>query len=367
MEIRNKNMIVLTEKGEFIRAKTKANVGIGEEVSFSPIPLYQFSTFFERKIYSVPIASALALLLIFPISSLFQTSTVYGVVSLDMNPSIELAVNDHYEIVSTVGYNEKGKSLLKNIENSLEGMTFLNAASELLQEGYDQGMIGDTNAIYFSSALSFYDELNLESWSISISDEYNFDVYSILVEEPLAKEAQELSISPAKLLLQSNVESDKFDSLELSNTPMQEIEQNFGQSFDDMTNVESVLDISKNKDDYKEELEDTSKDDSSSNEVRKAELEPENSESDGNKDEKKDAPLNPSGKKSHPHKQEHPGKGNVDEKDQKLNKNTKDNKDNKENKSNNGKKNSSNGEVGEANGKEKEKGKPTHAGGKKSN
>ncbi len=149
LEITKKHMIVLTNDGQFIRAKTKANVDIGEEISYSPMPFYQYSSFFERKMYSIPLAFVLALLLIFPISSLFQPSKVYGIVSMDMNPSIELAVNDHYEIISMVGYNEKGNSLLKSIEKPLEGMSLLNAASELLKEGHKRGMIDEYSILKF--------------------------------------------------------------------------------------------------------------------------------------------------------------------------------------------------------------------------
>jgi len=245
-------MIVLTKDGQFVRAKAKVEVDIGEEVSYSPVPIYQFWSIFERKMYSVPLAFVLALLLIFPISSLFPTSTVYGVVSLDMNPSIELTVNDHYEIISMTGYNEKGESLLKSIKNPLEGMPLLNGARELLKQGHKQGMIHESNIIYFSSALSFDDDVNFESWSISISDEYNFDIYSIFVEEGIVKEAQELSISPAKLLLLSNSEIENFDAKDLSNTPVQEIEEALGETFDEIKEENNLLNDTSEDDIQKE-------------------------------------------------------------------------------------------------------------------
>jgi hypothetical protein len=326
-------MIVLTNNGQFIRAKTKSDVDIGEEVSYSPMPIFRFSSFFERKMYSIPLAFVLALLLVFPTSSLFQTSTVYGIVSMDMNPSIELAVNDHYEIVTMIGYNEKGKSLLNSLEDSLEGMSLLNAASELLKEGHNQGMINDINTIYLSSALSFNEHVNFESWSISISDEYNFDVYSIFVEEGVVKEAQKLSISPAKLLLQSNSKLDNFDSKELSNTPMQEIEETLGESFDEIMNVENE----------------------SIHWLPGKEIASEIQALDDNQ---KDNSLNPAGKQSHPNKQDHPGKGKGSTNEKKQSSEPPPNSTDR--------KPSSNESHDSSSPNVKVKGKPDHAGGGKS-
>lgn len=336
MEITKRHMIVLTKDGQFVRAKPKAEVGIGEEVAYSPVPIYQFWSIFERKLYSVPLAFVLALLLIFPISSLFPTSTVYGVVSLDMNPSIELAVNDHYEIISMIGYNEKGESLLKSIEKPLEGMPLLNGASELLKHGYKQGMIHKSNIIYLSSALSFDDVVNFESWSRSISDEYNFDIYSIFVEDGLVKEAQELSISPAKLLLLSNNEIENFDPKEISNTPVQEIEEVLGETFDEIK-------------DEKKLLNDTSEEDAN-----------------------KDNSSNPVGKQTHPHKQDHPGKAKSynkeknqsTKKDEKQEKHEEDEKQSDQNKNNQDNKPLVNEKKGNsnANGMSKVKGKQEHKG-----
>lgn len=364
MEVAKRHMIVLTKDGQFIRAKSESNVDIGEEVTYSPLPTYQFLTFFEKKMYSVPLASILAILLIFPISSFFQATTVYGVVSLDMNPSVELSVNDQYEVVSTVGYNEKGKSLLSDIDTSLEGMGLLNAASELLKEGHNQGMINETNSIYLSSALSFYDEVNFESWSLSILDEYNFDVYSIFVKDSVVKEAQELSISPAKLLLQSKSEIESFDSKELSNTPIHEIEKALDQSFDQNKDVKNEL---------KDSLEDEPV------ERKKGDMEDAEGENLGL--------LNPAGKQAHPHKQTHPGKGkghskekNINSAEQSKEKNINSAVQSKEksinsaeqsnkNKGNKYKKSSISKNEGKAssnNGKGKAKGKPDHAGGGKS-
>ncbi|WP_280768165.1 anti-sigma factor domain-containing protein [Salipaludibacillus daqingensis] len=388
MEVTNRHMIVLTKDGQFIRAKTKKAVDIGEEVSYSALPLYQFSTFFERKMYSVPLASVLAILLIFPISSFFQTSTVYGVVSLDMNPSVELAVNDHYEIVSTVGYNEKGKRLLKKIEKPLEGMNLFNAASELLKESLDQGMMKDTRSIYLSSALSFQDEVEFESWSMSVSDEYNFDIHYVLVDDEMMEDAKELSVSPAKLFLFSNNEGKSFDLKDLSDTAMTDIEQAIGQDFSEIPEVDSVLNDSSEED---ENDDDTSGSDHSYIEPKAAELN--NSLDDDQTEENEEESLNPAGKQSHPHKEEHPGKGNANnnkdkenngegkkdkkdnnsgKKDKKDNSNKEknnksENKGNKNSSTNNGNSNKSNGNGGSSGNNGNATGKPDHASSGKSN
>ncbi|PYZ94569.1 hypothetical protein CR194_03275 [Salipaludibacillus keqinensis] len=249
MEVEKRHMIVLTKNGEFIRARVKVNANIGEEVDYSPVPVYQFPHFFERKMYSVPLAFILTFLLIFPGSTILPSSTVHGFVSLDMNPSIELAVNDHYEILYTVGYNDKGKTLLEKIGTSLEGMTLVSATDILVEEGLNQGMIHRSHSIYISSAFSFSDKLwgeDFQGWSLDKTNEYDFDIYSILVHEDDVKEAQDMSLSPVKLLLTQ--EQDNMNINDISNTPIHELEKAVGQEIEDKADVETISNSSFDKD-----------------------------------------------------------------------------------------------------------------------
>lgn len=238
MEIRKRHIIVMTKDGEFCRAKPDEHAHIGEEVEFSPAPLYSFSCIMNRKMYSVPLAFFVVMMFVIPFLSVIQPGKVYGVVSLDMDPSIELAVNDNYEIVSASGYNEKGRTFLNELDKSFEGMSLVSAATLLIKEGYRQDSFDSTNTVLISSSLSFQKEDNwgeeFETWSEKLSGEYDFDIYSVTVGTEIAEKAQEASLSPAKLLLLSYFNAGGLESSQVINLPLQELKDIFGGAVEDL-------------------------------------------------------------------------------------------------------------------------------------
>lgn len=240
MEISKRYMVVLTKDGEFIRVKLNADVDIGEEVYFSRIPLYSFPHFYDQKLYSVPLAFFSMLLTVFPRSSFIELKKVYGIVSLDINSSIELTIDSSYKVLYMNGYNEKGKQLLGAIDASLEGKTLEKVTTLLLKEGFKQGLIESPESIFISSSVEFDKAnnwgANFYSWSSSIVNKYGFDVYPVHVEAEISEKAKQLSISPVKYLLLTQ-HDEEFDYMNMSNASITDIEKDVGNSVKDLAKV----------------------------------------------------------------------------------------------------------------------------------
>ncbi|WP_442599260.1 anti-sigma factor domain-containing protein [Neobacillus sp. D3-1R] len=121
MEIDRRFLTLLTPEGEFLKArKEKQEYIIGQEIDFFPINVVpkKSSLFYQlpgkkalvAAMFAIVIASASFL----PMSG---SNDVYAYMSIDVNPSIELAVNEDLEVVSMEAYNPEGKLVISEIDN----------------------------------------------------------------------------------------------------------------------------------------------------------------------------------------------------------------------------------------------------------
>lgn len=96
----------------------------------------QGSGIFQRKSYTA-LRYAMAVICIFLLAgtggyAVYRRPVSY--ISIDVNPSIELAVNCFGKVVSATGYNEDGQDILKHV--SLKNISYQQAIDRLLQDAY---------------------------------------------------------------------------------------------------------------------------------------------------------------------------------------------------------------------------------------
>ncbi|UTR14687.1 anti-sigma factor domain-containing protein [Salipaludibacillus sp. LMS25] len=240
MEVRNRHIIVMTKDGEFIRAKPDEHAHVGEEVEFSAFPLYSFYRIVDKKLYSVPLTFTLIILLCLPFGPLVQPSKVYGIISLDMNPSIEMAVNEEYEVIYTSSYDKEGQTLLADIDTTFKGMTVSRATNIILEEGYEQGILNETSSVYITSPLAFNDPLltnEIGDWSSKLSNEVELTIYSVYVDDELVEKAREQAVSPLKMLLLSYYNQEETGKSLDSHYSVNELIDLTGFPLDELTSV----------------------------------------------------------------------------------------------------------------------------------
>lgn len=120
MEVDERFLTLLTPEGEFLKArKQKQDYLIGQEIDFSPVNevLKKKSLF-----YSLPgkaVAAAVFAIMIATASFLpnFGSNDVYAYMSIDVNPSVELAVNDELEVIKLEAYNIEGEQIISKLNN----------------------------------------------------------------------------------------------------------------------------------------------------------------------------------------------------------------------------------------------------------
>ncbi|PLT34413.1 anti-sigma factor domain-containing protein [Bacillus sp. V5-8f] len=119
LEIDQEFVTVLTPEGEFHKARRgKATYEIGGEISFTPIypKRRRISSLFHLSIKktSVLVSVAAIVLTCSILPGAFQEK-VSAYMTIDVNPSIELALNDDLEIVDVKGLNKEGEEVVHQI------------------------------------------------------------------------------------------------------------------------------------------------------------------------------------------------------------------------------------------------------------
>ena len=117
MEINRRFLTVLTPDGEFLQIRRQNQFyKLGQEINFSTKEL-------EKKRFPFPMplkiaTTACAFVLIFiSIIPVYQSTQVYAYMSIDINPSIELGMNENLKVVELIPYNKDGEKIVHMLSN----------------------------------------------------------------------------------------------------------------------------------------------------------------------------------------------------------------------------------------------------------
>ena len=139
MEINRRFLTVLTPDGEFLHVRRQDQLyQVGQEINFSSKELEK-----KRVPFSMPIKVALtacAFVLVFiSIIPVYQANQVYAYMSIDVNPSIELGMNENLKIVELIPYNKDGEKIVNMLSNwkrkDIDEVT-LAIMNEINKQGY---------------------------------------------------------------------------------------------------------------------------------------------------------------------------------------------------------------------------------------
>ncbi|WP_102027902.1 anti-sigma factor domain-containing protein [Salirhabdus sp. Marseille-P4669] len=128
-------LIVMSADGNFHKTKKrpKMDPDIGEEIEIKPLtkPFFTWIHSFLN-IRNTVVLATVVLLAIIPMLYFSQpNSTAYAYVNIDINPSVELTVNDDLEVIKLTALNNDGKNIISQLNikdweyESVEKVTFL--------------------------------------------------------------------------------------------------------------------------------------------------------------------------------------------------------------------------------------------------
>lgn len=166
MEINERFLTLLTPEGEFLRARKQDRVYvIGQEIDFFPLEqengkksssLPIFNVLRGKAIFAAAFALLLAVVSFLPF---YQSEEVYAYMSIDVNPSIELGVNEKHQVIELVPYNEDGKLIVEKIKK-WKKENIQAVAEKILHQLKEQGYLKENNEMVIAAV--YADEENKE-------------------------------------------------------------------------------------------------------------------------------------------------------------------------------------------------------------
>ncbi|WMX57066.1 anti-sigma factor domain-containing protein [Peribacillus sp. R9-11] len=179
LSINKRFVTLLTPEGEFLKTKRQERTyEVGEEITFSPFKpkvTLSFSSlhlsFKKKAVLSV----TAALLILFSILPSYSSEHVSAYMTIDVNPSIELELNDQLEVLKLTGLNEDGKLVINKLTN-WKGKEIKTVTNRIVETTKKLGYLKGNKQIVVSTTLLDKDkklDKNLKEEIKEISEQGN--------------------------------------------------------------------------------------------------------------------------------------------------------------------------------------------------
>jgi hypothetical protein len=205
-EIDNKHMIVITEKGDFIKVKRNISAGIGDEIELKP----HNTTLLYRRLAAM---AACLLMVVFMTTGVYAYYTPYSYVSVDINPSIALTLNRFDRVISVDMLTEDGTDIIENT-SKLKNKGINTAMAEIIRSASEKGYITPESEnqvmVVVSAKNSLEEDILVEEVSAAAHGELvkASKNYEVMVEKTSVsdyKAAVAKNVSPGREILKSKV------------------------------------------------------------------------------------------------------------------------------------------------------------------
>jgi len=195
-----KHFIVLTPTGEYKKIKGFTKMNIGQEVDIH-------NSFSMTKIVSLAAALLVIILLGETMFKMPGQSQVYAYVTLDINPSVEFAVDRNYAVLKAYPYNSEAEQILSGIEYLHDDIN--EVLADFTQAAIEHEYISDDQENYVVISVyptnpdepieSKLNEMTRTQNEVIVSSGKKAKVDAVVVDAKTREEAKELGISPGQL------------------------------------------------------------------------------------------------------------------------------------------------------------------------
>ncbi|MTI81306.1 MAG: anti-sigma factor domain-containing protein [Firmicutes bacterium] len=204
MQKNGRNGVVMTPDGNFVKVKLNSHtVQIGEEV--------EGSIYTNRNFFATMIAAAVLLLIILiPGYNMYYPQAI-AYVALDINPSIEFAIDKNMSITEAQGLNADGKKILSEVD--LTSLQLYQALPILVERAIEDGYIkaGQENVVLSTVTVSKKSKEDIsELDEIKIQKAINKPIQSNKIsarvvvshaDEEVRSKAKDIGLSTGKYLI----------------------------------------------------------------------------------------------------------------------------------------------------------------------
>ncbi len=206
VKVKNSYCIVLTEDGTYHKVPVSgSNVRVGAEIEFAPVT---WLTYVKPVLM---VASILILALGFSLYQMSATSHAVAYVSLDINPSIELEVDQNLKVLHVYSLNDGAEKMVSVLR--LQGIDLYTSVSRIMAEAVRKGYLKPGQKNYVLSTVTVNNDA---------PDTFNYDVFTrnletavenkgidieiivLSTDMPTRNKAKNQGLSPGKLMIYQN-------------------------------------------------------------------------------------------------------------------------------------------------------------------
>lgn len=202
MERHRKYTILMTKDGSFVKGRVLSNQSeIGEEVVFRPIGNRQVMLRKQRGIpWKVSLLAAAVLLVILPIYFLSNGEKAFAYVTVDINPSIEMQVDDQFEVQTIEAINDDGEEVIRSL-SEYEHDSIEEVIRQIILESEDHGFASEKNMVvgisYSGEDISYSIPNHLQDYLSTLQE---WRVATLVIPEEIRELAQEEKTSMNEMM-----------------------------------------------------------------------------------------------------------------------------------------------------------------------
>ncbi|GIM47214.1 hypothetical protein DNHGIG_27630 [Collibacillus ludicampi] len=218
MKIAGQQVIVLTSDRQFITLPYEAHMRVGKEVIIPIVTQTEKRSFFRSpiKIIGVFVASVLMVLEFWQGIPKHQGNHAYAYITIDVNPSVELAIDRQELVLFANPLNDDAKKLLENTQ--LTGKQVDQAVAVLADESVRQGYLKAQSEVLISASrvqgedertidLTQLEDKLMNAFHHAVSQNIPVDVEGVIVSDELRHEAMSQGLSAGKYYLYETARS----------------------------------------------------------------------------------------------------------------------------------------------------------------
>lgn len=266
VEIKNKYSIVMTSESTILRIQNKDNMKVGQQIYFTNDDLYVVNkskvTFL--KTFSPILAVAAVFMFLFITPTFKNTVEPYSLVSFDLNPSIQIELDENKKIIKASGMNDDGTKM--NLKPLLG--TPLNEGTLKLKEILENnGYILENDSILLGFTFLGTNENSAYEEDIKTIFANNFTETKILYlkgSKETLKQANSQGISLGRYEAELNIDDDLIEE-KIEAMSVEEIIRLLNGTTGVLLNEDVLEDLEDELEDRLDESEPTTSDDSDDN------------------------------------------------------------------------------------------------------
>lgn len=197
MEQQKEYMIVMTSDGRFHRAEKMEQAEVGMEVHFRIAAeqkvLYRWTQILQSNHTKVAVIAIVFLMTLFPIFSWYGSNQSYAYMNIDINPSVELELNDQMQVIEIVPQNKEAEQIVSSMKN-WEKKDASEVTFDMIQQSQEMGYVNKDNQVligisYLKADFDQNYSEEIETFLLERSDAIS--IATFLVPDELRKKAHE--------------------------------------------------------------------------------------------------------------------------------------------------------------------------------